>query len=89
MAPTRANGKICYLEIPTEDVARSVRFSQAVFGWPVRKRGDGSTAFDDGVGDAERPVTQAPLEPAVGDARRDRDACAFWGPGGEGARSLT
>jgi uncharacterized protein len=51
MAPTYANGKICYLEIPTTDLARSVKFYQASFGWQVRKRGDGSTAFDDGVGE--------------------------------------
>ena len=51
MAPTYANGKICYLEIPTTDLARSVKFYQAAFGWSVRKRGDGSTAFDDGVGE--------------------------------------
>jgi uncharacterized protein len=51
MAPTYANGKICYLEIPTTVLARSVKFYQASFGWQVRKRGDGSTAFDDGVGE--------------------------------------
>lgn len=51
MPPTYANGKICYLEIPTTDLDRSVKFYQAVFGWSVRKRGDGSTAFDDGVGE--------------------------------------
>lgn len=51
MAPKYANGKICYLEIPTADIPRSVKFYQAVFGWSVRKRGDGSTAFDDGVGE--------------------------------------
>lgn len=51
MPPTFANGKICYLEIPTTDLARSVSFYQAVFAWAVRTRGDGSTAFDDGVGE--------------------------------------
>ena len=50
MTPTLGNGKICYLEIPTGDVARSVRFYQSVFGWKTRTRGDGATAFDDGVG---------------------------------------
>jgi predicted enzyme related to lactoylglutathione lyase len=44
------NGKICYLEIPTANIARSVSFYQAVFGWPTRRRGDGANAFDDGVG---------------------------------------
>ena len=48
--PTMGNGKICYVEIPAVDVATAVRFYEAVFGWQIRKRGDGSTAFDDGVG---------------------------------------
>lgn len=51
MPPTRANGKICYVEIPASDIARSVDFYKAVFDWNVRKRGDGATAFDDGVGE--------------------------------------
>jgi uncharacterized protein len=51
MPPTRGNGKICYLEIPTADRPRSVRFYQSVFGWAIRQRGDGATAFDDGVGE--------------------------------------
>ncbi|MEA2206896.1 MAG: uncharacterized protein QOE77_3672 [Blastocatellia bacterium] len=48
--PTRANGKICYLEIPATDVATSSRFYTKVFGWQTRQRGDGSLAFDDTVG---------------------------------------
>jgi predicted enzyme related to lactoylglutathione lyase len=44
-----ANGKICYVEIPTNDVDRSAEFYQNVFGWETRRRGDGSLAFDDGV----------------------------------------
>jgi predicted enzyme related to lactoylglutathione lyase len=66
MPPTLANGKICYLEIPSTDVARSSRFYQSVFGWKVRQRGDGSTAFDDGVGEvsgawvAGRPPSPSP-----------------------------
>ena len=51
MAPTLGNGKICYLEIPATDITRSADFYGRVFGWRVRKRGDGSTAFDDGVGE--------------------------------------
>jgi hypothetical protein len=51
MPLTRANGKICYLEIPATDLSRSIAFYQAVFGWQIRRRGDGSTAFDDGVGE--------------------------------------
>lgn len=50
MPPTYANGKICYIEMPATDVARSADFYKKIFGWNVRKRGDGSTAFDDTVG---------------------------------------
>lgn len=44
------SGKICYLEIPARDIAESSQFYQQVFGWHVRERDDGSTAFDDTVG---------------------------------------
>jgi len=50
MPPTLANGKICYLEIPANDVRRSAEFYEKVFGWQIRTRGDGALAFDDGVG---------------------------------------
>lgn len=50
MPPTLANGKICYIEMPATDIARSAEFYKKVFGWNVRKRGDGSTAFDDTTG---------------------------------------
>ena len=51
MPPTLANGKICYIEMPAKDVARSSEFYEKVFGWNVRKRGDGATAFDDTTGE--------------------------------------
>jgi predicted enzyme related to lactoylglutathione lyase len=51
MPPTYGNGKICYIEMPTADVARSAEFYRQIFGWNIRQRGDGSTAFDDGVGE--------------------------------------
>jgi predicted enzyme related to lactoylglutathione lyase len=38
------------VELPTTDVKRSAAFYEAVFGWKVRQRGDGSTAFDDATG---------------------------------------
>ncbi len=50
MPPTFANGKICYIEMPATDIARSSDFYQRVFGWNVRTRGNGSVAFDDTVG---------------------------------------
>jgi predicted enzyme related to lactoylglutathione lyase len=49
MPPSVANGKICYLEIPATDAAVSSAFYAAVFGWKLRKHGDGTIAFDDGV----------------------------------------
>ena len=51
MPPTIGNGKICYIEMPASDIARSADFYKRVFGWNIRKRGDGNTAFDDAVGE--------------------------------------
>ncbi|MEP6952052.1 MAG: VOC family protein [Ginsengibacter sp.] len=48
--PTLGNGKICYVEIPAIDIERAASFYKEVFGWHIRKRGDGHTAFDDTVG---------------------------------------
>ena len=50
MPPTLANGKICYIEIPAIDIARSAGFYSRVFGWNIRQRGDGRKAFDDTTG---------------------------------------
>jgi uncharacterized protein len=49
---THANikGKICYIEIPATDIARSSAFYAAVFGWRLRQRSNGTTAFDDTTG---------------------------------------
>ena len=44
------NGKICYVELPAIDVARSAAFYATAFGWKMRRRGDGQTAFDDSTG---------------------------------------
>jgi predicted enzyme related to lactoylglutathione lyase len=51
MCPRIGNGKICYIQIPTTDIARSAEFYKSVFGWKIRQRGDGHAAFDDGVGE--------------------------------------
>src|SRR5262249_32580573 len=40
---TNAHGKICYVEMPASDPARSAEFYRAVFGWTIRTRGDGAT----------------------------------------------
>jgi len=44
------HGKICYLEIPAKTAEASAEFYSSIFGWKVRKRGDGALAFDDPVG---------------------------------------
>lgn len=66
--PTYGNGKICYLEMAAHDVEVSAAFYKAVFGWNIRTRGDGSTSFDDGVGEVSgtwvtgrRPATSVGL----------------------------
>ena len=51
MTPTLGNGKICYIEMPASDIQRSADFYERVFGWRTRRRGDGSIAFDDAVGE--------------------------------------
>src|SRR5579859_2291745 len=47
--PTLGNGKICYVEIPADDISKSAAFYREVFGWKTRTRGDGHLAFDDGI----------------------------------------
>lgn len=67
MPPTTGNGKICYIEIPSTDLSRSASFYQKVFAWKIRKRGDGATAFDDGVGQVSGTwVTGRPSSPSPG-----------------------
>ncbi len=63
--PTLEHGKICYLELPTNDVERSADFYANVFGWLTRRRGDGALAFDDTTGEVSGAwVTDRP--PAAG-----------------------
>lgn len=66
--PKMGNGKICYLQIPAQDINRSAAFYTAVFGWQTRRRDDGSLAFDDSVGEVSgtwvtgrQPVSEAGL----------------------------
>jgi len=66
--PTLASGKICYVEIPAVDIKRSADFYREVFGWQIRQRDDGSTAFDDTVGEVSgtwvigrKPMTETGL----------------------------
>jgi predicted enzyme related to lactoylglutathione lyase len=48
-------------------VRRSAEFYEAVFGWNVRQRGDGATAFDDTTGEVSGSwVTSRPPSPDPG-----------------------
>jgi len=47
--PVKANGKICYIEIPADDVNVSATFFHDVFNWNIRPQ-NGSISFDDAVG---------------------------------------
>jgi predicted enzyme related to lactoylglutathione lyase len=68
MPPTLANGKTCYIQIPAVDIPRSADFYAKVFGWQVRQRSDGHTAFDDTSGEVSgawvlgRPASSEPFE---------------------------
>ena len=44
------HGKICYLEIPAKTAEASADFYSSIFGWKIRRRGDGELAFDDADG---------------------------------------
>jgi predicted enzyme related to lactoylglutathione lyase len=50
MPEENPHGKICYIEIPATDIGRSSEFYQKVFDWNIRRRTDGSVAFDDTTG---------------------------------------
>ena len=68
MPPTLAPGKICYIQIPALDVARSAGFYEKVFGWNIRRRDDGEVAFDDTVGEVSGTwITDRPrsAEPGI------------------------
>lgn len=61
------HGKICYLEIPATDVQRSSEFYAAVFGWKLRRRGNGAVAFDDATGQVSGAFAVGrPPSPQVG-----------------------
>ena len=60
MPPTLANGKICYIEIPATDLDRSAAFYKTVFGWNVRRRGDGQSCLRRWRWRSERHVDSRP-----------------------------
>lgn len=50
---TEGNGKICYIELPATDIARSAEFYGNVLGWNIRSRGDAVNFTGNGVALAE------------------------------------
>src|SRR5262245_42321341 len=58
-----SHGKICYLEIPANRAEDSAQFYSSIFGWKVRKRGDGELAFDDPNGVSGTWVKEADRTP--------------------------
>ena len=50
MPTASQHGKVCYLQIPAHDTDTSARFYQEIFGWSLRRHGDGKLAFDDTTG---------------------------------------
>jgi predicted enzyme related to lactoylglutathione lyase len=67
MTSTSSNGKVCYIEIPAVDIPRSADFYGKVFGWNIRRRGDGRLAFDDTTGQVSGSwVTGRPASSTVG-----------------------
>ena len=57
---------ICYIQIPAVDIPHSADFYAKVFGWQIRQRSDGHTAFDDTTGEVSgewvlgRPASSEP-----------------------------
>ncbi len=60
MSISSRNGKICYVQIPSTDVARSAKFYETVFGWEVRRRDNGELTFHDGVEVSGAWITDRP-----------------------------
>jgi uncharacterized protein len=60
------HGKICYLEIPAKTAQASADFYSSIFGWDVRKRGDGELAFDDAGGVSGTWVKESDRTPDEG-----------------------
>src|SRR5581483_4859315 len=88
--PIDRTGKICYIEIPAIDTSKSAQFYQRVFGWHIRQRDDGSTAFDDTTGQVSgtwvtgRPPSSTPgLIVSIMVANAEKTIDAIIAAGGE------
>jgi predicted enzyme related to lactoylglutathione lyase len=89
-APKLRTGKICYIEIPAANIAQSADFYHQAFGWQMRQRGDGATAFDDTVNEVSgsfvlgrRPASESGLIVYVMVANATKAGEAVVAAGGE------
>ncbi|MGI8825297.1 MAG: VOC family protein [Chloroflexota bacterium] len=94
-APTFRTGKICYIEIPATDIGQSADFYHRVFGWQIRTRGDGATAFDDTVSEVSgtwvlgrRPASESGLLVYIMVANAAKAGESVLATGGEIVRSI-
>ena len=95
MAPTFANGKICYVEIPATDISRSAEFYRRAFGWSIEQHRDGAAAFNDTVGGVSgrwvlgrRPATEPGLMMSIMVADANAAVTAIGAAGGEIVRPV-
>ncbi len=93
--PANRAGKICYLEIPATDIARSADFYQRAFGWNIRRDSHGTIAFDDTVGGVSgtwclgrKPATEPSLIVSVMVASAANAVAAIVAAGGEIVRPV-
>ncbi|HEV7178323.1 MAG TPA: VOC family protein [Candidatus Baltobacteraceae bacterium] len=90
MVPNYRTGKICYVELPAIDIARSAEFYRRAFGWSIRQHADGTTAFDDTTGEvsgmwvlARPPAAEPGIIVSIMVADIDAAAKAVTDAGGE------
>src|SRR3982750_3254331 len=57
------HGKNFFFEIPAKTGEASAEFYSSVFGWKIRRRGDGEIAFDDTTGVSGTWVKQSDRTP--------------------------
>jgi predicted enzyme related to lactoylglutathione lyase len=68
MPYTHANGKICYLEIPSTNIPVSSEFYRKIFDWNIRRDNSGRVSFDDAIGEVSGMWTldrKASREPGI------------------------
>jgi uncharacterized protein len=89
-APTLRTGKLCYLEIPADDVHVSAHFYERAFGWTIRNRETDRPSFDDTTGEVSgawvlgrAPAAEPGILPYVMAASASIAAAAVVAAGGE------